>query len=149
MNFFNFSPTERILDWRNFRKELKNKEEKEQLEEIAKYWSNIPLKMFSIDWDRPDTWTSPWEMLYEFDLDSNAVAILMEQTLILSGWDALRIKLCYINNIVRKDQTMAVIIDNKYVLNYSVGEVFDLDRVKNDCIFLVKYQYINNQHVEV
>jgi hypothetical protein len=149
MDFFNLSPTERILDWRNFRKLLKNKTEMEQLDLTVKYWANVPLSTFSIDWDHPEIWSTPWEMIYEFDLDGNAVAYLMEQTLILSGWDSKRIELSYIKDTKYEEQTMVVIVDNKYLLNYSVGEVFDLDRIKNNCIFLVRYQFINNQHIEV
>ena len=149
MDYLNLTPTERILDWRNFRKNLKNKSENDQLESIAKYWANVPISTYSIDWDHPEIWSTPWEVLYDFDLDDTLVAYMMEQTLILSGWNIERINLCYIKDIKQEEQLMVVIVDNKYLLNYSVGEVFELDRIKNDCIFLIKYQYINNQHIEV
>lgn len=148
-SFALMSSSQRILEWRTFRKSLVDKTELEQLEAVAQYWSKAPLQTFSIDWDKPDTWPTAWEILYECDFDSNSVAYMIEQTLILSGWDASRIRLCYINDIKLQVQMMVVIVDNKYILNYSLGEVFDLDRIKGNCIFFIKYQFINNKHVEV
>src|SRR5580692_3290076 len=118
MNIFLLEPTQRILKWREFRKTLKNNiDEKEQLELVAEFWSHALLQTYSIDYDNPNTWPSPWELIYEGGLCQTAIAYLMVQTLILSGWNNKRIELYFLKN--EKEQIMAVVIDNKYILNFS------------------------------
>jgi hypothetical protein len=48
-SFAVMSSSQRILEWRNFRKSLIDKSELEQLEAVAQYWSKAPLQTYSID----------------------------------------------------------------------------------------------------
>lgn len=146
MDFMHLSPTQRILSWREFRSSIKDLPENEQLEKIAVFWAKAPLIKYSIDWDKPATWPTAWELIHEGNFDSTAIAYLMEQTLITLGWDPDRLLLSYIRLRDNSDQMMVLVVDNLYVLNFSWGEVFDIDKLRPQCVSMVKYKWIENTH---
>jgi hypothetical protein len=147
MNFFLLSGSERILAWRKFRQSVANLNELEQLSLIAKFWGDAPLQTYVLDWDRSEEWPSAWQLLHDGNFDSNVIAILMEQTLILLGWSPERLKLQYIKDVVIEEQLMILIIDNLWVLNYSYYEVFELEKIKNNFSVYAKYQTHNAHYI--
>lgn len=149
MNFMHLNPTQRILSWRDFRSSIKDLPETEQLEQVAVFWAKVPLITYSIDWDKPATWPTAWELIHEGNFDSTSVAYLMEQTLITLGWDPDRLLLAYIRLRDNSDQMMVLVVDNQYVLNYSWGEVFDIDKIRQQCVSMIKYKWIDNAHQKV
>jgi len=149
MNIFLLDPSTRILEWRKFRLSLKDKTEIEQLEAVAKFWSNAPLQTYSIDYDNPSSWPTPWELIHEGGLCRTAIAYLMEQTLLMAGWSAERVQLNFIKDNELQDQMMVVMIDDKWVLNFSIGQVFNFDNHRDTSAVLLKYKTTENGHVEV
>jgi hypothetical protein len=149
MNIFLLSATQRILEWRKFRSSLNNLPELEQLNQVSKFWASAPLTVYALDWDQPNTWPSAWQLISEGNFDSIVIAYLMEQTLILAGWDPARLQLIYLRNAKISDQMMIVLIDNLWALNYSVGEVFDYSKIKTDSILMVKYQMRDGKRVQL
>ena len=146
---FLLSPWQRILAWRSFRNSLSDYDESTQLQRICEFWAQVPLQTFVLDWDQEPSWPSAWQLIHEGNFDSIAVSILMEQTLILSGWNPERLKLMYVKDIKREDQMMILLIDDRLALNYSYKEVFDFTKVKDNCIALVKYQFRNGKRIEI
>ena len=146
MNFLHLKPTQRILEWREFRSSIKDLSEIEQLEKIAEFWSKVPLITYSIDWDRPETWPTAWELIHEGNFDNSAIGYLIEQTLIAIGWDPERLLLTYVRDKTNEDRLMILIVDDKYVLNYSWGEVFDIDKIRPNCVSMIKYKWENSAH---
>jgi hypothetical protein len=149
MNIFLLSATQRILEWRKFRYSLHALPELIQLEEICKFWANAPLTTYALDWDRPDKWPSAWQLISEGNFDAIVVAYLMEQTLILANWDPKRVQLIYLHNPKNSEQTMIVLVDDRWALNYSIGEVFDYSEIKDDCVAVVKYQIQDGKRTEL
>lgn len=149
LNFYNLSPTQRILKWRELRASLTNKDEFNQLLATAEFWADAPLQTFVLDWDQIEKWPTAWELLYEGNFDTNVVAILMEQTLVLSGWDNARFKLMYIKDTKIEAQMMTLLVDDKWILNYSLREVFDYTRIKHHCLTYIKYQILQNKRIEI
>jgi hypothetical protein len=140
MNPFFLSQEERILAWRSFRQNLEGKPETEQLENIAEWFGQAPLSTFVLDFDRPDTWITPWEIMSEGDFCTTAIAYMMEQTLLLLGWAPERLRLIYVRNMQIQDQMMILLVDDKYALNYEHKAVFNFDNDRSDCAYLVAYQ---------
>jgi|ERR1700691_1045997 len=149
MNHTFITPTQRLISWRNFRKSVFELSEYDQLSSVAKYWADVPLVMFSINWDRPNEWPSPWELIHEGNFDNTAIVYLMEQTLLLLGWGRNRLELKFINDKKNNDQFMILIIDNKYVLNYSINKVIELQKIKNNFLSLINFKFINNMYMEI
>jgi hypothetical protein len=149
MNFYLLSGSDRILAWRKFRQSLQNLPETDQLSRIARFWGDAPLQTYVIDWDKSNEWPSAWQLVHDGDFDSNVVAILMEQTLILLGWNPERLNLMFIKDSVIEEQMMILVIDNTRVLNYSYYEVFELEQVKNNYSIYVRYKTHNGSYITV
>ena len=149
MNIFLLPATQRILEWRKFRENISKLDETHQLKETCEFWANAPLQTYALDWDQAVNWPSAWQLIYEGNFDSIVVALLMEQTLILVGWDPQRLQLIYLRNAKISDQMMILLVDGKWALNYSVHEVYDFSKIKDDCILLVKYQMQDGTRIEL
>lgn len=140
MNPFLQSPSERLTSWREFRQSLTNLEEMDQLKAVSEWVSLAPTSTYVIDYDDPKAWPTPWELLNQGDFDDTAKAYLMEQTLILAGWSPERLRLHYVRNSKESFQTMVVLVDNKWALNYLHAAVINFDNERVDCAYLVSYR---------
>jgi hypothetical protein len=102
-----------------------------------------------LDYDAPKTWPGPWELLNNGDFDDVAKAYLMEQTLLLAGWSGERLRLQYVRNSTAAIQTMILLVDNKWALNYQHGDVLNFDTERANCLYLASYR-VNPEggHVE-
>ena len=84
------APDARLAHWKNFRNSLSGMAEIDQLAAVAEYWKWPPLKSVSCDPEALDLLPTPWEMMSANDWCRNSVAIGMDFTLRLSGWDSSR-----------------------------------------------------------
>ena len=134
MNPFILSSNERLAHWKQFRKDLCTFSEEEQLIAVAKYWSLAPLSKMSHDMEQPNNCPSPWEMVTDGDWCRNSVAMGMEFTLRLAGWDPNRIQLLMIRDWDISEVIMVVNIDDSKVLNYTYGTVVDYPDTRHDVI---------------
>ncbi len=149
MNPFLLPPSERLAEWRNFRKSLEGMAEIDQLLKVAQWGSQVPLVTYVLDWDSPKQWPIIWELMHEGMFCRTAVAYMMEQTLLMLGWKPERLKLSFVRNSEEHDQMMVLTVDSQWVLNYSLGELFNFDNVTQDCAILVTYQTVDGSHHEV
>lgn len=140
MNPFLLPPAERLAEWRTFRNSLAGMEEDQQLTVVAEWFSNAPTNRFVLDFDNATGWPTPWEVMNDGNFCTTAIAYLMEQTLILIGWDIARLSLHYVRNQNIQDQMMILLVDNTWALNYSFKLVFNFDKERSDCAYLVSYR---------
>lgn len=134
---------DRIRVWRDLRMDLAKCDDLIALESVASWWAQAPLITYSIDVDKPSDWPTPWDLLLENQYCRTAVAYMMAATLRLTDkdrWTDDRIRLVYIKDQEASDEMMAVLIDNEYLLNYSVGEVFDYNLIKDRSTILFEYR---------
>lgn len=150
MNHFLLPPAERLNEWRRFRKSLVDLEELDQLKKVAEWVNQAPTSTYVLDYDNPKNWPGPWDLINSGDFDDVAMAYLMEQTLILSGWDSSRMSLHMVRNSSQSIQTMILLIDEKWALNYRHADVFNFDNERQNCAYLVSYR-VNSEggHTEV
>lgn len=123
MNPFILDPTERLGDWKKFRTSLPALTEEKQLTSVAEYWANAPLVNFAYDIEIPASIPTPWEMINACLWCPMSVAIGMEFTLRLSGWDAPRLQLHRVVNREISKQCLCLIVDNKFALGHAYREV--------------------------
>lgn len=150
MNPFLLSPSERLAEWRTFRLGLPAFEEMEQLKMVARWVSQAPTSKYVLDYNDTASWPGPWDLLNQGDFDDTAKAYLMEQTLIMAGWAPERFRLHYVRNHNASMETMVLLVDNKWALNYLHADVLNFDIERLDCAYLVSYQVDSETgHVEI
>jgi hypothetical protein len=149
MNPFLLPPSERLAEWRKFRKSLEGMTEIDQLLKVAQWGAMVPLVTYVLDYDDTSEWPTAWELINEGMFCRTAVAYMMEQTLIMLKWDPARLKLSFVRNSEEQDQMMVLRVDDTWVLNYSLGELFNFDNVVQDCALLVTYQAVDGGHKEL
>ncbi len=123
MNPFLLPSQERLEHWKQFRRALGLLEEVEQLESVATYWANAPLKSIAYDIERPSDWPTPWQMVHAGEWCRNSTAIGMEATLRLAGWAPQRMTLMYLIDQQKSDMILVLNIDKRWLLNYDWGSL--------------------------
>lgn len=149
MNPFLLPSRELLSAWREFRDELKQHDESTQLDMVAKWFSQAPTVKFVLDYDDPN-WPTAWEILSDGLIDEVAKAYLMEQTLLLVGWNPEKLSLQYIRDSQLAVETMILVVDSKKILNMVFGEVSEIDLLSDKTVYLKKY-YVDssNTHVSI
>ena len=143
------SPKERVRHWRDFRLSFtKDETDLEQVSKTVNYWQKFPILNHFLDIDFPNRWPTPWELIMGGDFCPLCLAYLMEQTLLMSDnrWTNDRLQLMYINDKANYTLLMILVIDNKYVINYSYNDVNNFDIIKETCIIQHTYQVKDNLH---
>jgi hypothetical protein len=140
MNPFLLSPSERLAEWRTFRASLDHLGDMDQLARVAAWVSQAPTSNYVLDYQDTTSWPGPWELLNGGDFDDTAKAYLMEQTLIMVGWAPERLRLHYVRNTTASMETMVLLVDNKWALNYLHSEVLNFDIERANCAYLVSYR---------
>jgi len=147
MQPFMLPPVERLRHWKLFRTSLdETSTDKEQLNEIMQYWYQYPVTSRYIDPHTPELWPSPWEMSQENQYCASAMAIMMEQSLLLSNddrWTPERLSLKYIIDDDAGADGIILVVDDKYVLNYNQDDIINFDILKKICI--IQYEYLLTQ----
>lgn len=146
MNPFLMSVKDRLNNWKSFRKSFADMTESEQLQAVAEYWSHTPLQIIAYNMDEPDTWPSPWEMLSINDWCRNSVAIGMEFTLRLSGWNQERLQIKWILDRSSSVMVATVVVDEQWLLNYDWGSVLPYKPFGN---VLKTYQWEGRKYLEI
>ena len=136
--------------WRMTRDQLtSDKLDLEHLEIVTRFWSYAPISASFLDWDHPNTWPDPWELISEMVFDPSAVALGMKYTLLLGEdqrWSPKRLELNLICSNDKTQQSLALIVDSEYVLNFEYGLIVPIDKVSNEFIVQLRYNYLNKVH---
>lgn len=149
-NPFLNGPKQLNQHWRDLRSQLSHdKSDLEHLELVVKFWAKAPTVSQFLDWDRPSTWMDPWELMASGNFDESSISLGMEYTLLLaddSRWTADRLTLVFVCLSDRSMQYIALLVDNKYVLNLRYSTVAELDKVANEFAIYQVYRYTNKSH---
>lgn len=138
--------TEKILAWREFREQTKEKSLNEIIDMVSTWWTFTPWVRKTIDPYQPDTWPTPWDMLNRGEFCRSAIALGQAYTLWLC-FPASKIELWLINNFSEQDVHLVVVIDEKTVLNYTLGQVMRLE----ECRFEVLNKFTRDHlsHIKI
>jgi hypothetical protein len=124
-----------MLEWGDFRSDISGDTLFEQIEAIADYFKDVPIASRQLDYYTPGSWPSPWEILHYGQMCPSSVSLLMAYTLLLNG--QADFKLLLIDDNI--DYYLVPLIEGQYILNYILGEVVNLDTIRND--IKVKHTY--------
>lgn len=122
--WINTTPEQRIKQWKTFRESLESLPLEKQCDSVADFFSTMPIGARTIDYYTPESWPTPWEILYNKTYCKNTISILMYDTLQIIN-NTPRIELQLIND--EQDTYLVPVIDNNIVLNHILGEVSKLD----------------------
>ena len=126
----------RLHLWKKLRAEIEDKSIEFQLDSIVQFFKDVPLGTRSVDYYSPDTWTTPWEILFHGSFCTSSVSILMFYTLILANTNH-KIELWVVKD--NGGDYLLPIIDDQYVLNYSPGEVSSYPDIQDYFIVMQKF----------
>jgi len=116
----NSTAEERIQKWRELREHIKNLSEEEQLNSIAKFFARVPIGARCIDFYTPESWPTPWELLYHKLFCPSSISLLIYHTLcIILGEDRVSIVLVDTGN----DRCLLPLVDKQRVFNFELGKV--------------------------
>ena len=106
--------------WRGLRTDVSVLEEKEQLNSIADFFASVPIGSRCIDFYTPDSWPTPWELLYHKLFCTSSISLLIYHTLVITlGEDRVEIILVDSGD----DLFLAPLVDKKYIFNIELGKV--------------------------
>jgi hypothetical protein len=138
--------SEKILAWRELRQELTDKTVEEIINHINTWWTFSPWVKKTLDPYRPDTWPNPWDMINRGEFCRSAIALGQAYTLWLCVPHA-KTELWLVNNFSEKDIHLVAVIDEKFVLNYTLGQVMLVD----NCDFEVLSRFTKDdlEHIKL
>ena len=118
--FFEYKQ-ERILNWREFRLQLKNWPE--SIDTVAQIWSKAPITNNYLVYDDPKHWPDAWQLINDGIFCDISIALGMFYTLYYSSYphkDTMQIEHY---DIPPKHQTLNLVSleQGKYMLNYHHG----------------------------
>ena len=121
----NSSAEERIQRWRDFRESLAGLSDEEVLNNVAEFFASVPIGGRCIDYYTPDSWPTPWELLYHQLFCTSSISLLIYHTLCVAiGEDRVAIVLADTGN----DRCLIPIVDKQRVFNYELGKVNNITK---------------------
>ena len=132
--------------WRELRNNLTSQlSDLTQLELICNFWKHAPLKKYAINWDEPQKWPDPWQLMHDTNFDESSIALGMYYTLLLGAdtrWNSDRLKLILIKDYSNHIQRVVLHVDNTWLLNYDYATV--IDTKNNQIRFAIQQHYSYN-----
>jgi len=124
----NLTKTERIFKWGEFRDTLPDLTFNEKLIKLAQFFQSVPIASRQIDYYTSESWPTPWEILHYGQCCPSSISLLMAYTLKLVGEEDFKILLIDDSS----DLYLVPYIQNRYILNYILGEVSLFSTIEND-----------------
>jgi len=124
----NLTKTERIFKWGEFRDTLPDLTFNEKLIKLAQFFQSVPIASRQIDYYTSESWPTPWEILHYGQCCPSSISLLMAYTMKLVGEEDFKILLIDDSS----DLYLVPYIQNRYILNYILGEVSMFSTIEND-----------------
>lgn len=138
--------TEKILAWRELRQNAVDMTVDSLVEAVNTWWTFSPWVRKTIDPFKPETWPTPWDMISRGEFCRSAIALGQAYTLWMTS-PHINVELLLVNNFNEKDIHLVVVIDQKTVLNYILGQVMSIE----ECDFEILSKITKNDltHIKI
>lgn len=120
------STTEKILAWRELRNTALQNSVEATIASVNSWWTYSPWVKKTIDPYKPETWPTPWDMINRGEFCRSAIALGQAYTLWMCAPNT-KVELWLVNNFSEKDVHLVAVIDEKTVLNYTLGQVMSIE----------------------
>jgi len=125
-------PTERLSQWRTFRKSLNVLPLETTVKAIAELWASCPFTPYYLDTEDYINWPDPWTLIEENYYCDVAKALGILYTIKLtSHCPVLEIRVYY-DHTTNTHYNLVWVDDGKYVLNMVNGEVVNKIEIKTE-----------------
>jgi len=136
---------DRILHWRDWRKSLSGKDKHKVLQEIAKTWAQVPTGSQIIAQDSFDDWPNPWQLISDnYYCDLSVALGMCYSILLLDDYQDLYEDVSL--NIYKQNNNwvnLPTINQGKYVLNWNVGEIVNIEHIAKNRNLQLTFLYSN------
>lgn len=140
-----------LQSWKDLRKSLTSElSDNEHLSLVTNFWSYAPLSTRLLDWDRPQDWPDPWNLVYSNNFDDSTVSLGMMYTLLLSEdqrWTNNRCELKLIKDDVHSIQKIILFVDGEKLLNYEYKKVIEINNLLEKFYIQQEYIYTGKSHL--
>jgi hypothetical protein len=109
----------KLLDWSQYREEIKNDSTTDKMVKTARFFSNTPYGKRTIDYYSPETWPDAWTMLNCNVHCLSTTSLMMYYTLKFVGVDTILLLI----NDGREDYLVPYHEETDYLLNFNVGSI--------------------------
>lgn len=116
----NSTAEERIAKWRALRTHISSLDEEEKINSIAAFFASVPIGARCIDFYTPDSWPTPWELLYHKLFCASTISLLIYHTLCLAIGEE-RVTIVLIDD--GSDRFLVPLVDKQRIFNYELGMV--------------------------
>lgn len=141
MKIWNNIPNEeKLFLWKKLRESLTEASLNTKLAEIALFFAPTPFTSRTLDYYSPNSWPTPWEILFYNTLCPSSISLLIYYTLTMVD-PSVKIELLLVED--EGGIYLLPLIDNKFILNYELGMISNYSEVKKD--FKVIKTYSKNQ----
>jgi|TARA_B110000908_G_C10235247_1_gene442923 hypothetical protein len=128
--FWQSSPKQRLVIWKQFRRHLINITQEERLQAVVDFWKMAPMSHMSTDIYDSSKWLKPWDYIWHGEYDENSIALGMAYTLHLEEYAQCKILL--VQNTKKSTISLVLSVDNMHILNYNYSEVTDIKKLEDD-----------------
>ena len=125
-----------LREWRNLREDIQDKNKMEKLKDVVKFWSKQGIVNYVLDYDKPETWPTPWELISDGFYDQTALSFLMAETLFLSN-ESPRLVLI---KIIKTNEMLVVVSIDDYILNYSYNDIVHKQEIEQFVKVIQEYK---------
>jgi len=116
----NSTPEERIAKWRELREHISTLSEEEQINSIAEFFARVPIGARCVDFYTPDSWPTPWELLYHKLFCASTISLLIYHTLCIALGEE-RVSIVLVDS--GDDRFLVPLVDKQRVFNFELGKV--------------------------
>lgn len=138
--------TEKILAWREFRKQAVEKSSEDLISLVNNWWTYSPWVNKAIDPFKPKSWPTPWQLLEKGEFCRSAIALGQAYTLWICA-PKNKTELWLVNNFSEKELHLVAVVDSKFVLNYTLGQINSIEEC--DMEVLEKFTKEDLNHIKL
>lgn len=140
-NFWNLRVSDRLTQWKDFRRNLSDLPLDAALKDINNAWSTAPFVGYYLDPSNPLAWPDPWTLLAENYWCDVAKALGIVYTLYFTQHQNVPMELrIYYDYQDKSRYNLAWINNGKYILNYHPYEIVNSKSVEDKKLQML-YRY--------
>jgi hypothetical protein len=126
-------PSERVAQWRDFRKTLGMMPLEQALNDVSKFWNSAPFTPYYLDNNEPEKWPDPWSLIYDnYYCDvAKCLGIIYTISLTEHGKSLDTELRIYRDPSNGHEYNLAWFDQGKYVLNMLDGEIVNKTQIEN------------------
>jgi len=143
----------RINAWKNLRSQLTEElVSMDYFKIVTDFWSVAPLCNVKLDYDHPESWPDPWELMYKGDYSQDSVSLGILYTMVLGNdqrWEPEKLELVQLMDIMSNKTRIAVRVNYTWLINWEYRKTLYWPTIKDRVQVQRRYVYDPNTHIHL